>query len=319
MMDQELEHFKQNINIADVAESNGWALHERSTEKWPAYQKDGATILVWKDSSDGHYLYKKDEKTGSIIDFCQNEMSLSLGKIRQYLRTYTPSPSQPATQNKKASSSHSVQSVANLTEQWNALPVYSGSYLRNRGIKAETVELFNVRQDPVYGNACFKHQDIRNSEVVGWEEKNAGYTGFSKGGSRSHLGIQLVGKGKLLTHIIVTETTIDLMSFYQLHSRPEDSQQFAYISTAGTVTTSQKEMLSMLIAWFPDVTLILAQDNDAKGEKMVVSLQDMQREEKVARLKPPEGKDWNECLQGRIRAAQQAKEPQKAVVEAEAE
>ncbi len=313
-MDAELEHFKQNIDIADVAESNGWTLHERSTEKWPAYKKDGATILIWKDSSDGHYLYKKDEKTGSIIDFCQNEMSLSLGRIRQYLRTYTPSPSQPAAQNQKTSSFHSAQSVTDMSEEWKAMPAYSGSYLRNRGIKAETVELFDVRQDSM-SNACFKHYNLKNSEVIGWEVKNAAYTGFNRGGSRG-LGVQVVGNSRdLPTIIIVTETAIDSMSYYQLHKKPKDNQKFVYISTGGALTLVQQETLVKLMQQYPSAQLILAQDADEAGEKMAQRLAIHAPRQPVRDI-PPEGKDWNDYLQSRV--AQQAKQSQKAV-EAEVE
>ena len=103
---EELEQFKQQINLADYAQSQGYQLDRKKSSQKCLVLKDnqGDKILVGLDQTDNHYFYysvRDDRDAGSIIDFVQRRKNLNLGEVRKELRPWinpSPSPTAPVNQ-----------------------------------------------------------------------------------------------------------------------------------------------------------------------------------------------------------------------------
>ena len=99
-MDLELDRFKRDVNLSELAASMGYQLVRRersSSGKWrgssPAsvlmrHPSTNDKIVIRRDV-DGHWTYfsvRDDRDSGSAIDFLQHRRPLGLGEIRAELR-----------------------------------------------------------------------------------------------------------------------------------------------------------------------------------------------------------------------------------------
>lgn len=96
---------------------------------------------------------------------------------------------------------------------------------------------------------------------------------------------------------MLVESAIDALSFHQLHGEPPAS----YASTAGTLSRHQRDVIGEAFAALPRGTVVdLAFDRDPAGDSLAEEVRSIGGAA-FARVVPPIGKDWNECLQIRER------------------
>ena len=89
----ELELFKQSINIVLVAQDFGYVVDTKKTTKQTIILKQNDTIIVSKKN--GYYIYfnpDDPQDKGTIIDFIQKRTNQNLGQIRKTLRQYLNNP-----------------------------------------------------------------------------------------------------------------------------------------------------------------------------------------------------------------------------------
>jgi hypothetical protein len=295
-MDQELERFKSDISLVDLAQGEfGYELVKRDSSQASKVLKAGGDKLIVsrKDGHDVYFNVGDESDKGSIVDFVQKRINKSLGHVRKMLRSWLPGSSRPA--KKKPAAEASIRPVelskdrAVLVDAWQRMKPYNGSYLTEvRGLDPELVKAFDVRQDE-RGNAVFRHRG-EDGETSGWEVKNEGFTGFSAGGQRSLL-VAKVDQSPLKS-IVIVESGIDAISYAQIRGHTGD----AYISMGGEPSAAQLEQLKQLIKKNPQVSVILAQDGDSAGDTMADKIQALDPVRPMERDRPPEGKDWNDAL-----------------------
>ncbi|MHB8978779.1 MAG: DUF3991 and toprim domain-containing protein [Trichloromonadaceae bacterium] len=298
MMDQELERMKQ-INIADYAASRGYAVN-RSKSSRSAVCMDGPggdRIIIGRDQSSGHsvfYSVRDDQDHGTIVDFIQGRQGLSMGHVRKELRPWIGKAAEDRPERQRqpdpVPATRDRQGVARGLAACEPVKD-SHLYLEGRGLRPETLEHFRGRvfADP-RGNAIFPHFDAKG--VSGLEIKNEGFTGFSKGGEK---GLWMHGP-KDPARVVVVESSIDAMSYYQL--KPDEKT--LYVSTSGSMSPEAKQNLKAVLDNHQDAEIVAAFDNDKAGEKHAAELAElveMAGPGREVRRDLPDKKDWNEDLQ----------------------
>jgi hypothetical protein len=131
--------------------------------------------------------------------------------------------------------------------------------------------------------------------VTGFEIKGQGFTGFATGGTKSAWqSAARPADGAL----VVTESAIDALSYFQLHPDPADRTRF--LSTGGAPSTRQVEMLERVLAQLPSASWVVAAvDSDDAGVKLASRIEDLVRGHDgitFARHSPGPAKDWNDVL-----------------------
>lgn len=300
MSDTELERFKTEINLVELACFYGYELDrkESSRTSFTMRHQDGDKIVVATDT-DGHSIFfsvRDDRQHGSVIDFVKWKSETSLGQSRQILRQWITNPTSFFSVRKRQPlrPEPSMRNCAATYAQWLRIrpynQTYSKGYLEKRGLSADTISRFSQRIGiDEYGNTVFRHDDLLN--VTGWEIKNRGFTGFSRGGKKALFGckIDLLPQKLLSPLLVFTESAIDVMSYYQLNPNPG-----FYLSFAGSISLEQHDLLKYVLNRYPDARIMAATDNDPQGERFADMIRSIRPD--ATRAIPPIGKDWNDAL-----------------------
>jgi Toprim-like len=302
-MDDELERFKREINLTELAASLGYLLARGSRSAFPAsvamrHPQTDDKIIIRRDR-DGHWTYfsvRDDRDNGSVIDFLQNRRQVGLGAVRDELRAWhradRPQLSPELYRQRVGWSSRDLAAAGTLYTR--ARNLAASPYLAGRGLLAATLQDERFRgtfRVDGKGNVLFPHVVGENRSVVGYEIKNRGFTGFSPGGRRT-FWLSAVRPDDL--RLVIAEASIDALSYHQLHRDPRT----AYLSTGGSIGAPQLKLLRAFIEGLSNCAeIVLATDNDPAGEKLAGQLAAAASAVPVRRHPPPVGKDWNEYLQ----------------------
>jgi len=294
----EIERFKRDINLVEYAEACGYAIDRKESSRNSTVMRKGNDKIVVATDKDGHGIYfsTRDERdNGTIIDFVQRRQGLNLGDVRRELRPWIGEslfPTAPMWRKVVEERPGKPMPVGTyrsaIIVEWHGLELYRGRYLQDcRALSESTISMFSgrIRQDKL-ANVCFRHGD--HDGISGWEMKNHGFTGFSKGGKKTLFGTLV---GSRTQQVVVTESAIDVMSYHQLHGRPGT----LYLSTAGTMSERQRSLLrDVLTGDFKEQPVIIGMDADGQGRRYSDVIM-MMRPDAVRH--EPKGKDWNEDLQ----------------------
>ena len=304
--DTELTHFKQDINLVEYAQAQGYELDRKESSRASAVMRRGEDKIIVATDQDGHGIYfsvRDDNDHGTIIDFVQRRQAFTLGQVRRELRpwldalppsSYSPgvvhAPMERLPKPERTSADRSRVLAAWLRMQ----PATRHPYLeRHRMLDAQTLAdsrfADRVRID-ARGNAIFPHYD-RNG-LCGYEAKNRQFTGFSPGGVK---GLWYSSNLRTATRVVIVESAIDAMSHAQLKPDPHT----AYISVGGNMNPDQPDLLrgAMEKAAARGARIVIATDLDRDGEKYVEQIKGLAPPNAVfEREKPAVGKDWNDQL-----------------------
>lgn len=306
----ELETFKSQVNLVQYALSKGYSVDPRRTSQNSTYMRHSATDerIVVATSAQGHGIYftiGSERDSGTIIDFVQNKQGLNLGQTRKALRPWAglsqPTAAvkrvrdavagDPATYTKPKPVADAQLRLERLKAEYVSLKPYSNNYLLERGLSAETLQHFSkqIKQDG-RSNACFFHRN-EQGKITGWEKKNKGFTGFSGGGVKGLFIQKADGTAKTET-VVICESAIDAMSFYQLDYNPTDE----YVAIGGAPSSEQLDMLlSVIKQRYAHVSIAL--DNDEAGQALTEKLAVLFEQHSIPYdVMKPESKDWNDDL-----------------------
>ena len=307
MFDTELDNFKTNIDLRAYAAGQGYQLDRK--ESWT-----GSDVMRHPVSDDkilvkfgtkrapnqwGYYSFRRADDHGSIIDFVQHRLNLTLGTVRKELRPWIGEPPVPvpkfAPPVKTTKDRTSVETAYARMES-----VVRHPYLENeRSLSAILLSLDRfagrIRIDH-RGNAVFPHFDADG--LSGYELKNVGFTGFASGGIKAlWLSHELPGDRKL----VFCESAIDALSFAVIY--PDDHSRYA--SIGGNTSPQQSELIRAAIDRMPrDSEIIAAMDADADGRKLAEVVRNAValagRLDLKFKIHEPVGfKDWNDQLRKR--------------------
>ena len=143
----ELERFKTEINLAELAAHYGYAVDRRESSQASLVMRHGdGDKLIVATAPDGHGVYfstRDEADNGSIIDFVQRRQRLNLGQVRKLLREWL-NPSSFPTALKISKPEPIARNRAVLIAQWYRMKPYGSSYLESRSITTATVAIFGL-------------------------------------------------------------------------------------------------------------------------------------------------------------------------------
>lgn len=295
----ELERFKVDINLPDYLARQGYEVDKKTSSKDSVCMRSSNEKLIITTDSQGHGIYfdvKDDSNKGSIIDFVQKHQGLNLGQVRKELRPILgiqDPVSERVYKPKPITRDHTqvIHSFKRMEE------VTSHKYLESRGVDNLSDDRFTVMKDP-RGNAIFPH--YKDNMLTGYELKNQGFTGFSKGGEKALYVTNNIDKA---SKVYITESAIDALSLAKSQPDPEA----AYVSVGGSMSPAQKEELKRLL---DDKETVLAVDNDKGGDTIAQDIANTLNKD-LSRIKPV-SKDWNQDLQNTIQQQRQQAQQQQS-------
>jgi hypothetical protein len=314
-MDDELERFKREVNLTELAATLGYRLvrRERSAGgKWRGstvasismrHSGTDDKVIIRRDR-DGHWTYfsiRSDADNGTVIDFLQRRGSPSLGAIRKQLRAWLHEDRPPVpVELYRRDVAAQKRDEAAVAAAYERAGVARSRYLAERFITDAVqldprfVQSYRIGD---YGNVLFPHIDPASGKVVGFETKNRGFTGFPAGGRKTYWTSATRPDDDRL---VLVETAIDAFSYHQLFPHP----RARYISTGGAVGPDALELVGKAIAAMPaGADIVSATDNDKAGLKLhdqLVGAGGRALRRHVSTI----GKDWNDYLKETLERSQ---------------
>ncbi|MFB9865674.1 toprim domain-containing protein [Rufibacter immobilis] len=300
---QELERFKQEIDLVAYAQRQGYQLKAQGKRgDWHHLVNNGEHIIISRKDQKQVYLNPGDDRDrGTIIDFVKTRENKNLGEVRLHLREYldgTPFPRQPletapgpslpgpptdGNSRDKGVGRQEEEEIRRTRLIAEVLGVRKElrdrSYLYSRGLTDETIDspsfqgrVFTSQQNH-FRNTVFPLYNEHGLASV--EQKNKDFKSLLElpkdGIWVSH---PTEGKGTPVKRLVVTESAIDAMSYHQLK---HDGKNTMYIATAGTVTERQIGLIQRVIDKQEPREIVLANDRDAAGRRYNINyLNDLQ-------------------------------------------
>lgn len=302
-MDVELEQFKTDVNLPELAATRGYALDLRASSRNSVVMRhpDGDKIIIARFEGSTHWVYfsvRDDRDNGTVVDFLQNRGAGSLGMVRKTLRDWLGT-SRPVSQ--LPLFVQELQPVsrdrAGVIAEWEkAAPCAALPYLTGRGLGPEVLALPQfagcVRVDH-RNNALFPHYDKEG--LCGFEVKNKGFTGFASGGAK---GLWFSQAKTTDGRLVLVESAIDALSFHALFG----DQHTRYMSTGGELNPQQPVLLrGAMEKLHPSAEVVLGFDDDEGGDKIAQEVEAVAPAgRKLVRMRPEGGKDWNQVLKIRL-------------------
>lgn len=301
---QELYRMKREINLTEYAASAGYALDRKESSANFAVMRhnNGDKIIITKGYTE-QWIYlsaRNDKDKGTLVDFVQKRQNINLGNVRKILRPWLSGGIRtvPETNYVKilAPSNKDQQEVIRAYN--NTLDITKHpNFMRKRKIPLQTIisNRFNgkIRTDERQ-SIIFPHKNTNG--LCGFDIKNFGFTGFSKGGEK---GLWFSAANKSDTQLVFTESAIDALSFHILN--PDEKTRYASIS--GRMNRTQPDLIKKAIQKMPQgAKIILAMDNDLGGRKLAEQIEAIAEQTNRADLTlskdfpPIEGQDWNNVL-----------------------
>ncbi len=300
----ELNRIKREINLTEYAASVGYALDRKeSSVNFVVMRHNNDDKIIITKGYTGQWIYfsvRNDKDKGTIVDFVQKRQSVNLGLIRRILRPWLSGGIRtiPETNYTKilAPSNKDQQAVIREYNKTQDITKHS-NFLHKRGVSLQTItsNRFNgkIRIDKRQ-SIIFPHKNING--LCGFDIKNFGFTGFSKGGEK---GLWFSAANKSDTRLVLTESAIDALSFYTLN--PDRVTRYASIS--GRMNRTQPDLIKKAIQRMPQgAEIIIAMDNDLSGHELAEQIETLAEQTKRADLiiakdfPQIEGQDWNNVL-----------------------
>lgn len=306
--EDELTRFKTDINLVEYVASKGYQVIKGESSKASTVMVDGqGDKLIIATAEDGHGIYfsvRDDADNGSIIDFVQRLQGLNLGQVRKELRPWIGEYGQaavPVHAARKPEAARAPKPVPTSRDRQQVLAVWSKMEPagEHRYLIDERKLSPEVLADPRFagqvridgkGNAVFPHYD--RDGITGYELKNAGFTGFAKGGEKGLWYSSNLGHAG---RVVVVESAIDAMS----HAQINGDQEAAYISVGGSMSDKQRELLAGALAKAHQrgAAVVLATDADEPGKKLADQVQALAPAGAlIEREEPEHGNDWNDAV-----------------------
>lgn len=301
----ELERFRHDINLVAFAASKGYTRDDRESSRSCCMMRhaNGDKIAIGR-AGDGHwqfYSFRDDKDNGDVIQFVQNRAggraAYPLGAVRKELRAWTHTERELPRDARRSLEPIIVDRAAVAAEVAKSSVLGTHPYLESRGLISKTLASARFRGSwrmdaGHHGNVIFPHYDAQG--LSGFEVKNRGFTGFSKGGCKG-LWSSLASPGD--QRLVITESAIDALSYHQINPHPRTR----YASLGGAQNPGQPALLERAISWMPaGSTIVAATDNDKAGHAFAKSIADICAKHphvSFERHAPKLGKDWNDHLQ----------------------
>lgn len=327
-MKVDFNRIKTDISLPDFLLNLGWKFVTGSSNSCPKMSNGTHTIVI-KKNSQNQYTYwdvHSDNIRGrTILDMMQEHLFEVTGKqptlreVGEILQNYINTNQIITSENSRYDVGNTSMNTDELTMYLKQLMPYRGNYLKKRGISDESInspvfkDVFLIREvknkNTVYRNICVKMYNEKGVQAI--SQRNETFKGII-GGKFDCLATSNHDKSRPIDILYVGESIIDCISHYQLCHR-NTSLNLVYVSTEGTLTEGQMQLLRIIISKNEVKSLQTIFDNDKQGYKYTLwldnSLRGMQHDVEhmdseelkktayqVKNTEFPQKKDWNDDL-----------------------
>ena len=333
-MKVDFKKLKKDISLPDFLLHLGWKFAPGSSPSAPK-MTDGSQYIVIKKNNVGEYTYwdtHSDIRGASVIDLMQQHMFQQTGKmpslreVGETLQLYINNNEVVISKNSDYKVSNASLDEKQLAFLQSQLKPYKNDFLEKRGISKDTLsspefrDVFFSREfkkeGKTYNNTCTKMINAHSFQGISQRgmrnEDNKSFKGVL-GNKFSSITVSNHDKSRPIDTIYVGESMIDCASHYQLNNL-NTSKNILYVSTEGSLTKGQLELIKLLIDKQNPKELITIFDNDGPGYKYTLKLDTFLKEgiipeidglpakelkEKVLQLSNVElsiNNDWNDDL-----------------------
>jgi hypothetical protein len=304
MTDPEIENLRDKVHCAVVLERTPppWKLDRKeSTRLSLKYRRGKGEILIVSHGGKGWWDPTSDAK-GDVFGLVQRlEPGINFGHVRRRLREFAGlAPSFPIAE--RAGRREALDKP--IVERWaDRQPVRSGSstwrYLTQRRclplMIIEATSSTGVLREGPAGSAWFGH--INDAGLVAHVDiRGPTYKGSLTGGAKSLFRLPLLGKA--FPRLVLAEAAIDALSVAAIEGLRADTIYAASGGGMGPGTISALEKLLAAMAALPDALFCSATDANGPDDRFAERHQSLAEKFNVsfARVRPPEGDDWNDVL-----------------------
>ncbi len=296
---QELEKFKKEVNIAEVAQLFGYYVDkEKSSRSVKQLRNDqtGDKIVVSRNKENGHYIYfsmQDNSDNGTIIDFLQRHTGKNLGEVRKYLRKWLKGQIEGKYEPISIQKSNADRNkIYRIWEKIENDKYFVGSWRAISGDIWEEIAEKNrikIQGDTIY----FPMYDLGG--ICGIEKRTIA-NGEKRIIQGSKKGLWSYGNLQKAKEIVIAESPLDAISYKLLNGE----ENIYLLATMGQIGEKQKEILRAVLERAKEKEIVIATDNDIAGELLAQEIVEISKEvgaTKLYRAAPEKSKDWNEELQ----------------------
>lgn len=310
----ELDDFKRNVNVVDVAVHCGFEQKGKDRDRSSARATHltaptGEKIAISRDA-DGHWVYWNPQDAtdrGTVVDLLCRYRGVSVREACETLRDWAgrpPAPPSGLDPVRAPTRARSIDLSAVERAFRAARSDASPAYLQSRAISRRTLtgpRFFGTFRVDDQGAVLFPHQRT-DGTLTGFERKAPGLTRFATGGTKSLWRSRSLDADRTL---VITESAIDSISYHELLPDPLTR----YASVGGSLGREQGQMLALELADLsPDVRVIVATDSDRAGELLAAQIHQLAPLVRRLERHSPPLKDWSDVLLERARQRGRAAE-----------
>jgi hypothetical protein len=305
--DPEIEDLRDRVHCAVVLErmTPPWKLDRKESTKLSLkYRRGRGEILIVSHGGKGWWDPTSEAK-GDVFGLVQKlEPGINFSHVRTRLRELAGlSPSFPIAERagrREAPGRSVAERWANRKTVWPGSPTWH--YLtRKRLLPSAIIEAASgadvLREGPV-GSAWFAH--VNDAGLVAHVDiRGPTYKGSLAGGAKSLFHMPLSTQS--FPRLVLAEAAIDALSVAAIEGLRGDT---LYAATGGGMGPGTIDALGELLAGMgtlPGALFCSATDANGPGDRFADRHKSLAETFNVpfARLRPPEGKDWNDVLRAR--------------------
>ena len=313
---EELELFKTQINIADVAQDMGYEIDKKkSTRKSIVLKAGGDVIIVSRNADNGHYIYfnaNNPSDAGTIIDFVQQRTGKNLGQVRRLLRQYLQNDN--GVQHLQVSSKEYIKNyykaIDYFTKRWEQIKKKTDEsnalrYKNARGLSPITLMTTQyMGYDEETGKIVFPIFNENGICGLYLTDENMKEKYFAKNSIKGIWADKSIKelKDKDDVKIIITESPIDNLSLKEIATviKNKSDDNVLHIATLGRMGQEAKDTLKKIFRFLPNAELLIATDADEAGQEIANEIINIAKssnfEGNIERITFGKYKDANEYL-----------------------
>lgn len=291
--DLTFDQIKQQVELPELLTHYGYSLkpgENLKKGKWHVFEGDDTLVVFKGRGNDWMYFNAQDDRDkGTAIDWMKNRVASGriVGleqlpdrnvwqSVNDHFRTYLslPEAARPRLELPPIETTAPNEKFQNIYIK-DCRPLDDTAYLESRGLSKDTLQNpqfagrilnqnFTVQREGMppktYTNTAFPAYN--EGRVVGLELKGSGFKGQAPGSEFSRsLWVSNPPTGKAATHLIISESAIDTLSYAQSH--PNDKA--IYASTAGILTQNKIFEMKRLMGQEHLTGIKSAFGNDTQG------------------------------------------------------
>ena len=267
------QNYKENISIAEVAESLGYQFNRKAGRHPMEYKHPVHNTIVISNRNGIQVYFTRHESgnRGSVIDFVKhrlNQFNLTYAKETEGINKVLASFAAAIPKSSKRDWFQHRKSFNINHYRVKSPGIDDLVYLsHDRGLRSDTLETFLPHIQLIYRKGttdiAFPYRIPGIQNIVGLELVNFMFKGHARGSNRAE-GVwqaDLTGTG-FPPKVFIGESAIDAMSFYQLFRQKFQLDQAAFVSSGGYITDKQIEGI---LRQHPRARIHTIFDNDLSG------------------------------------------------------